>query len=110
MTGSELIAQERQRQIKEEGWTAEHDLGHDRGELIEAARAYALYAESIYYSKNNVTFSDLRKGHPPSDWPWNRDWWKPSEDPIRNLIKAGALIAAEIDRLQYVKKLKGDSQ
>jgi hypothetical protein len=33
-------------------------------------------------------------------WPWDQDWWKPSPDPIRNLVKAGALIAAEIDRLQ----------
>ena len=34
-------------------------------------------------------------------WPWDMKWWKPSdEDPIRNLVKAGALIAAEIDRLQ----------
>ena len=28
------------------------------------------------------------------------EWWKPSIDPVRNLAKAGALIAAEIDRLQ----------
>jgi hypothetical protein len=33
-------------------------------------------------------------------WPWDPSWWKPSPDPIRNLVKAGALIAAEIDRLQ----------
>jgi hypothetical protein len=33
-------------------------------------------------------------------WPWEQpDWWKPSDNPIRNLEKAGALIAAEIDRL-----------
>jgi len=36
-------------------------------------------------------------------WPWEREAWKPSEDPIRNLVKAGALIAAEIDRLQRLK-------
>lgn len=32
-------------------------------------------------------------------WPWATDWWKPSDDPITNLVRAGALIAAEIDRL-----------
>lgn len=37
--------------------------------------------------------------HPPGEWPFP-DFWKQSEDPIRNLVKAGALIAAEIDRLQ----------
>ncbi len=31
-------------------------------------------------------------------WPWGKSWWKPSDDPIRDLEKAGALIAAEIDR------------
>lgn len=36
-------------------------------------------------------------------WPFNRKEWKPSSDPIRNLVKAGALIAAEIDRLHRVK-------
>lgn len=44
-----------------------------------------------------------RPGETPdrsSDWPWHSSWWKPSDDPIRNLVKAGALIAAEIDRLQ----------
>ena len=33
-------------------------------------------------------------------WPWSDKWWKPSDDPVRNLVKAGALLAAEIDRLQ----------
>jgi hypothetical protein len=39
-----------------------------------------------------------------TDWPWNDDDWKPSPDPIRNLVKAGALIAAEIDRLQGAER------
>lgn len=32
-------------------------------------------------------------------WPFDAPSWKPSEDPIKNLVRAGALIAAEIDRL-----------
>jgi hypothetical protein len=33
-------------------------------------------------------------------WPWDGEWWKPNyNDPVRNLVKAGALIAAEIDRV-----------
>lgn len=36
----------------------------------------------------------------PAAWPWDKEWWKPSKDQVRNLVKAGALIAAEIDRLQ----------
>ena len=34
----------------------------------------------------------------PNNWPWDRSW-KPSADPIRNLGRARALSAAEIDRL-----------
>lgn len=40
----------------------------------------------------------------PDGWPFGQDWWKPSNDPIRNLVKAGALIAAEIDRLHRINK------
>ena len=33
-------------------------------------------------------------------WPWNGSYWKPTpDDRIKELTKAGALIAAEIDRL-----------
>jgi hypothetical protein len=77
--GATLIAAERTRQITAEGWTAQHDQEHTEGELIGAACAYA---------------SGIL-----SSWP---DGWqyKPSKDPIRNLVRAGALIAAEIDRLR----------
>lgn len=96
-----LIAAERERQITVEGWTAEHDDGHTKCELNEAARAYARAAEV-----------QIRSGvHPDHSgfWPWDAAWWKPSPDPIRNLVKAGALIAAEIDRLQRIKdKEKGE--
>jgi hypothetical protein len=38
-------------------------------------------------------------------WPWSFEWWKP-KDRIRNLVRAGALIAAEIDRLQAMQEAK----
>jgi hypothetical protein len=40
----------------------------------------------------------------PKDWPWDLSWLKPSPDPKHNLVKAGALIAAEIDRLNRLPK------
>lgn len=83
-TGADLIVAERIRQLYEERWTPEHDDGHDSNELLEAALAYA-----------NWIFDEKW----PDDWPWDADWFKPSDKPVRNLIKAGALIAAEIDRL-----------
>lgn len=91
-TGAERIAAERQRQLDEEGWTPEHDDAWDSGELIEAAGCYARGASPRYVH--------FRNGRVPGDWPWDDEWFKHSDDPIRNLEKAGALIAAEIDRLQ----------
>lgn len=94
MDGIELIAAERKRQIEVEGWDAQHDEDHDMGQLIGAAVTYAAHALEIV-SDHEVPGAD-NEGW----WPWEEKWWKPSPDPIRNLVKAGALIAAEIDRLQ----------
>jgi hypothetical protein len=97
LSGAELIAQERARQVASENWTAEHDDTHSEGELAEAAACYA--ASGVY----SVKGWDLRRVIEYMSWPWRREWWKPTDDPIRNLVKAGALIAAEIDRLQRLK-------
>lgn len=89
MTGAELIAAERQRQVTEEGWTPEHDAEHLGDTLALAAACYAL-PES---NRGNWVRYDL--------WPWEERYWKPSpEDRVRELVKAGALIAAAIDRLR----------
>jgi len=94
--GALLIAEERARQIQEEGWTAEHDDGHLTAELADAGALYALCAAGQVLETKDALAQ-------PVDWPWPREWWKPSTDPIRNLAKAGALIAAEIDRLLRIK-------
>ncbi len=92
--GAGLIADERARQIAKEGWTPDHDDEHAAGELTEAAMCYGCAAtEQINLGKR----ADV--GGTPKTWPWDAKWWKPSPDPVRNLVKAGALIAAEIDRL-----------
>jgi hypothetical protein len=102
LTGAEMIAAERQRQIEQEGWTPEHDDEHDGGDLARAAEAYAYHATQQLRGRK-PSYGPLRP--PPYGWPWHPNRWKPSDDPIRNLVKAGALIAAEIDRLQR----KGDT-
>lgn len=95
--GVRAIAEERVRQITEEGWSAEHDDAHDRGELTAAATNYLIYA-----GRQILGFEPVDVGMPPESyygWPWDPEWWKPADNPLRNLEKAGALIAAEIDRL-----------
>ena len=92
MNGTKLIELERLRQIEEEGWTAEHDDAHINGELVFAAAHYAL--PEGYENEYAV----------PNLWPWidEDDAWdkKPKHERIRQLVIAGAFIAAEIDRLQ----------
>jgi hypothetical protein len=92
MTGSELIAAERQRQVDEDGenWTEAHDDQHAEEELARAAACYAM----------PDTLREMDADDVPEAWPWEWDWWKPEGGRIRQLVKAGALIAAEIDRLQ----------
>lgn len=87
-TGIELIAEERQRQIEVEGWTLKHDLRHKDNDLAVAASCYCLPPGQ-------------REFRVRDQWPFEYESWKPTpENRIRELQKAGALIAAEIDRIQ----------
>lgn len=104
------VLAERQRQVQGEGWTAHHDDDHDGGELSAAASAYALYAadELNPHSQGDGDYAN----QPPDMWPWLDElagrgeghvqtiaaWWKPS-NPRRALVKAAALILAEIERI-----------
>lgn len=96
-TGTELIAQERQRQVEQTGWTAEYDDHHQSGQLAAAAACYAHLAVAVIQGETDM---DEIKFNLLNFWPWDEHWFKPGADPVRNLAKAGALIAAEIDRLQ----------
>lgn len=90
--GTYRIAVERDGQ--KQRWSSQHDDRHDCGELVAAA---------ICYARTTVYGADARESahFEPRGWPWSREEWKPDpEDPIRNLVRAGALIAAEIDRLE----------
>jgi hypothetical protein len=92
-TGAQLIQEERSRQIIVENFTREHDVQHDNGELAAAAASYALW----FWSR-----TDAERLFPIN---WNISWLKASDtDRIRNLEKAAALIAAEIDRLLEIKR------
>ena len=93
MTGTERIVAERVRQIEEEGWTADHDRQHNPEDLVQAAKCYVRDVLAP------VDRTDPNTNECPADWPWDAYWWKPTpEDPGRQLEKAGALIAAAIDR------------
>lgn len=85
------IANERLRQIAVEGWTPDRDAQYRDGSLTMAA---ICYAEWEHYEHPDGDDTDRI----PINWPWSNDWWKPAGR-RRNLEKAGALIAAELDQL-----------
>jgi hypothetical protein len=99
MNGIDLIVAERKRQIEKEKFDSTHDSQHESKELAWAAVCYAA-PEPIY--RCELPFGP-RAGYTFTD-PWP-DWWDPEWDKrekhsdIRRLVIAGALIAAEIDRL-----------
>lgn len=79
MTGQQLIAAERKRQIESEGWTPEHDDQQRIGDLERAAFCYR--------------DASGEGSAQPGQWPWDAKWWKP-QSRQRNLVRAGALYLA----------------
>lgn len=118
--GAALIAAERQRQVEAEGWTPEHDAEHTDGSLALAAICYAMPIRLFRKKSETTGFAFI------DPWPesWDSrydkrfDYGERRENPgnvpprpstytkaerLDLLIKAGALIAAEIDRLRAVR-------
>jgi hypothetical protein len=108
------IAAERRRQVEVEGWSPEHDDKHRDGSLAQAAGCYVFHAAAYQRVRYNIDLAAYRAS-PPRDrflsgfnlsWPWDRAWWKP-KDPRRDLIRAGALIVAEVERLDRAAAAEG---
>jgi hypothetical protein len=94
-TGIDFIKEERERQLNVEGWSSEHDDKYLSDELARAAATYAIpiNAQYIFDGAFGINYRGTL-------WPFDKSWYKPSpEDRIKELSKSGALIAAEIDRL-----------
>lgn len=84
-TAARDVLAERRRQIEVEGWMpALDDVRYPQGELADAAACYAS--------------TQRPDGMCPGNWPWTASWWKP-KDRRSDLVRAGALILAEIERL-----------
>ncbi|EPJ4046397.1 ead/Ea22-like family protein [Klebsiella pneumoniae] len=92
------VLAERKRQVTAEGWTPGHDDEYEHGELADAAGCYALSSELFDCA-----------GEPPRPWPWPDEWWKPTNR-RRDLVKAGALILAEIERLDRAAGIKVEAE
>lgn len=90
-TAASDVLAERQRQIAQEGWSEDRDDEYRFGELAAAAACYCHPEPAL--DDRGVPFS----------WPWLAKWWKPT-DRRRDLVKAGALILAEIERLDRIEQ------
>jgi hypothetical protein len=94
-TGIQIIALERERHLNVEGFDSNRDDQYVNEELAMAASCYVR------------PYNDLTPDSRIANWPdtWDIGWWKPShKDRVKELAKAGALIAAEIDRLHRLEK------
>lgn len=102
------VLAERSRQIEVEGWTLEHDDEHKGGEMAFAAASYIIGVSTL---TGAISKGKLSSPWTYRIWPrsWDLKWWKP-DDRRRNLVKAGALILAEIDRLDRLPASPGASE
>ena len=98
-----MIVTERLRQINEEGFIEEADDAYVFGELAMAAAAYATPPGKRPYEA------------PPHIWPWNKNWWKgkPAMGTVKDipqrigeLVKSGALILSELERLHRYQPVR----
>lgn len=100
--GIDRIRQERLRQMAMEGYSPDHDDSHDNGELRDAAWSYLDFLRVTHLCGEVIGI--------PAQWPWETESFKcDPENPVRALVKAGALIAAEIDRLERLAATESDA-
>jgi len=98
LTGTELISIERAEQYKKHGRTVAHDLKFNNKEQLAIGAAFLCFPDIHEYAKEYNNYNC------PKGWDiniWNRMYKKPYKE---RLIIAGALIAAEIDRLTALEK------
>ncbi|MCU4590009.1 hypothetical protein KTJ20_14905 [Acinetobacter ursingii] len=90
---------ERNRQIEQEHYSIEHDDSYQNNELPRAAASYVNNVVSRGWVFNSVYGPEAYQSEEVPDlWPWSDEHWKP-KNPRRDLVKAAALIIAEIDRM-----------
>lgn len=91
------VLAERFRQRRDESWTPEHDDTHVGGEMADAAVCYAMGdTERRMMLEEGIQVQERI-------WPWDRSWWKPTTR-RRDLVKAAALLIAEIERIDRAEE------
>jgi hypothetical protein len=101
------VLAERQRHIFVEGFDEAHDEDgyHIHGELAIAGACYAIGEEHVRVPQPVGCFGLISStaGKDEITWPWDEKWYKP-KNRRRDLVRAAALIIAEIDRIDRIEK------
>ena len=92
-TAAHDVFLERMRQQLVEGFGPQRDDGYTQNELVRAAVCYAYPPPGGYLE---------------SPWPWDMSWWKPTTR-RRDLVKAAALLLAEIERIDRKERRAGSA-
>lgn len=102
-TGLGLITKERKDQLKKHNRTIEADVSINSNEQLSKAASIL-----VYNGDGCLTVEDIVEEHCPEHWD-ECDWEKlVSKSYEERLAVAGALIAAELDRLIYLQNIKDD--
>lgn len=94
------VKAERQRQQAEENYTTQHDDTYIPGVLSLGGAAYAVNAAA------RLTCLAKYQRRAVNLWPW-RDGFKPGRDGRRELVKAAAMIVAEIEKMDRLEERRG---
>jgi hypothetical protein len=114
LNGVDLIAAERRRQVEVEGFDAARDDRCRKGELAQAAAYYAYPGDDVAtgythkWGTGSFSVSTKRLLY-PAGWSLSAGD-KARHDRIKQLAIAGALAAAEIDRLLREQVRAGEAQ
>lgn len=95
---------ERVRQLSEEGYDTAHDDAHVNGELAMAAACYTIGAFYGWEPKPDADGEVWQPSMFEVTWPW--DFAKP-KDKRRDLVRAAALILAELERIDRASQADG---
>lgn len=102
------VLAERKRQVSVEGWTPSHEDTLKNNEMAFAAACYAFHAAAASWDLEDC--GTEYDSHPaPKNWPWEPEWWKP-KSARADLVRAGALILAELERIDRAAGIKWEAE
>lgn len=101
-----LAERERQKNIK--GYSTDHDDAYEQNELVRAASGYVDHVVGRSWVFEDFGPEAYQDDDAPEFWPWADGFWNP-KSPREDLVRATAILIAEIERLDR-KEAKADAE